>query len=81
MNVESIRGFPVTVNDAGFAGFVLEPARELLGPERTHALSHPVTAARISRTCSSEFPARWRISARGAMHVAAALRFVKQGSI
>ena len=37
--VELIRGYPVTVNDADFAGFVLDTARELLGPERTHAMS------------------------------------------
>lgn len=40
--VEVIRGYPVTVNDADFAGFVLDTARELLGPERVHALSHPI---------------------------------------
>jgi len=40
--VELIRGYPVTVNDAAFAGFVLDTARELLGPERAHALSHPI---------------------------------------
>ena len=40
--VELVRGYPVTVNDAGFAGFVLETARELLGPEQTHEMRHPV---------------------------------------
>jgi hippurate hydrolase len=40
--VDLIRGYPVTVNDAGFAGFVLDTARELLGAERTHEMRHPV---------------------------------------
>jgi amidohydrolase len=40
--VELIRGYPVTVNDPDFAGFVLDTARELLGPERVHAMRHPV---------------------------------------
>ena len=40
--VELIRGYPVTVNDAGFAGFVLDTARELLGAENTHEMRHPV---------------------------------------
>jgi amidohydrolase len=42
VSVDLVRGYPVTVNDADFAGFVLETARELLGAERTHELSHPV---------------------------------------
>jgi hippurate hydrolase len=42
VSVELIRGYPVTVNDPGFAGFVLDTARELLGPERVHAMSHPI---------------------------------------
>jgi hippurate hydrolase len=42
VSVELIRGYPVTVNDAGFAGFVLDTARELLGEERTHEMRHPV---------------------------------------
>ena len=42
VEVELIRGYPVTVNDAGFAGFVLETARELLGEERAHEMRHPV---------------------------------------
>src|SRR6266545_1971180 len=43
--VELIRGYPVTVNDAAFAGFVLDTARELLGPEVVHAMSHPIMAS------------------------------------
>jgi len=35
----------VTVNDAAFAGFVLDTARELLGPEAAHAMSHPIMAS------------------------------------
>jgi amidohydrolase len=42
VSVELIRGYPVTVNDARFAGFVLDTARELLGVERTHEMRHPV---------------------------------------
>lgn len=42
VSVELIRGYPVTVNDADFAGFVLDTARELLGRERTHEMRHPV---------------------------------------
>jgi len=40
--VDLVRGYPVTVNDAGFAGFVLDTARELLGAENTHEMRHPV---------------------------------------
>src|SRR5258706_7865398 len=43
--VELIRGYPVTVNDADFAGFVLDTARELLGSEKTHAMTHPIMAS------------------------------------
>jgi hippurate hydrolase len=42
VSVDLIRGYPVTVNDAGFAAFVLDTARELLGAERTHEMRHPV---------------------------------------
>jgi amidohydrolase len=40
--VELTGGYPVTVNDADFAGFVLETAREVLGPERAQPLAHPL---------------------------------------
>jgi amidohydrolase len=43
--VDLIRGYPVTVNDTDFAGFVLDTARELLGPEKTHAMAHPIMAS------------------------------------
>jgi hippurate hydrolase len=43
--VDLIRGYPVTVNDTDFAGFVLDTARELLGPDRTHAMTHPIMAS------------------------------------
>jgi metal-dependent amidase/aminoacylase/carboxypeptidase family protein len=33
------------VNDADFAGFVLDTARELLGPDAVHATSHPIMAS------------------------------------
>jgi amidohydrolase len=45
VDVELIRGYPVTVNDADFAGFVLDTARDLLGPETVHAMSHPIMAS------------------------------------
>jgi hippurate hydrolase len=45
VGVELIRGYPVTVNDVDFAGFVLDSARELLGPEAVHAASHPIMAS------------------------------------
>ena len=45
VNVELIRGYPVTVNDTDFAGFVLDTARELLRPEAVHAASHPIMAS------------------------------------
>jgi amidohydrolase len=44
-DVQMIRGYPVTVNDADFAGFVLDTARELLGPADVHAMSHPIMAS------------------------------------
>jgi hippurate hydrolase len=40
--VELIRGYPVTSNDAGFAAFVLDTAREILGPGRVTPMRHPV---------------------------------------
>jgi hippurate hydrolase len=43
--VELTRGYPVTVNDAGFAGFVLDTARELLGAERVAEMRNPVMGA------------------------------------
>src|SRR5499426_907944 len=44
-DVQLTRGYPVTVNDAGFAGFVLDTARELLGPQAVHEASHPIMAS------------------------------------
>jgi hippurate hydrolase len=43
--VDLIRGYPVTVNDDGFARFVLDTAREVLGPETVHPMSHPIMAS------------------------------------
>jgi amidohydrolase len=40
--VELIRGYPVTSNDAGFAEFVLDTAREVLGAGRVTPMRHPV---------------------------------------
>ena len=40
--VELIPGYPVTSNDAGFAAFVLDTAREVLGAERVTPMRHPV---------------------------------------
>src|SRR5216117_1742078 len=45
VGVEVTRGYPVTVNDADFTGFVLDTARELLGSEAAHATSHPIMAS------------------------------------
>jgi hypothetical protein len=45
--VDLIRGYPVTVNNTDFAGFVLDTARELIGPEAVHAASHPIMASEI----------------------------------
>src|SRR5262245_29447781 len=42
VSVELIRGYPVTVNDADCSSFVLDTARELLGPEQVRVPSHPV---------------------------------------
>ncbi|HEU5320543.1 MAG TPA: M20 family metallopeptidase [Methylomirabilota bacterium] len=40
--VEVVRGYPVTVNHAGFADFVLDTATELLGPEPVTRMTHPI---------------------------------------
>jgi hippurate hydrolase len=45
VEVDLIRGYPVTVNNADFAAFVLDTAREVLGPEATHAMEHPIMAS------------------------------------
>jgi len=45
VTVELTRGYPVTVNDKDFADFVLDTARELLGPEKTRPMSHPIMAS------------------------------------
>lgn len=45
VDVQLIRGYPVTVNDAHFAGLVLDTARELLGPDAVHATDHPLMAS------------------------------------
>jgi amidohydrolase len=39
------RGYPVTVNDEGFARFVLDTARELLGPDGAQPASNPMMGA------------------------------------
>ena len=43
--VDLIRGYPVTGNDDAFAKFVLDTARELLGPAAVHPMSHPIMAS------------------------------------
>ena len=40
--VELLAGYPVTVNDAAFADFALDVARELLGPERVRVMGTPI---------------------------------------
>jgi hippurate hydrolase len=42
VEVEITRGYPVTVNDGDFAGFVLDTARELLGPDHVREMGHPI---------------------------------------
>ena len=44
-SVEITRGYPVTVNDESFARFVLDTARELLGPDGAHVSGHPMMGA------------------------------------
>jgi hippurate hydrolase len=39
------RGYPVTVNDEGFARFVLDTARELLGPDGAQPAANPMMGA------------------------------------
>jgi amidohydrolase len=39
---EVTRGYPVTENDAAFAGFVRDTASELLGPDRVETMAHPI---------------------------------------
>ena len=45
ITVEITRGYPVTVNNEAFAGFVVDTAGELLGPERAHSSRHPIMAS------------------------------------
>lgn len=44
-SVEITRGYPVTVNDESFARFVLDTARDLLGPDGAQAAQHPMMGA------------------------------------
>ncbi len=43
--VKITRGYPVTVNDDGFAGFVLDTAREVLGDAQVRQMRHPIMAS------------------------------------
>ena len=45
VEVDLIRGYPVTVNHDGFARFVLDTARQVLGPEAVHPMHHPIMAS------------------------------------
>jgi hippurate hydrolase len=45
VSVEITRGYPVTVNHEGFARFVLDTARELLGSEGAQLANHPMMGA------------------------------------
>jgi hippurate hydrolase len=45
VDVEITRGYPVTVNDESFARFVLDTARELLGPDGAQVANHPMMGA------------------------------------
>ena len=43
--VELTRGYPVSVNDERFAGFVVDTARELIGEDRVRVMANPVMGA------------------------------------
>ena len=45
VTVEISRGYPVTVNHEGFARFVLDTARDLLGPEGAQPAQNPMMGA------------------------------------
>jgi amidohydrolase len=45
VDVEITRGYPPTVNDESFARFVLDTARDLLGPEGAQVAQHPMMGA------------------------------------
>jgi hippurate hydrolase len=45
VEVEVHLGYPVTVNDLGFAGFAAELAGEVLGPERVSEMPSPIMGA------------------------------------
>ena len=45
VEVEITRGYPVTVNDDRFARFVLDTARELLGPDGAQQANNPMMGA------------------------------------
>ncbi|MGH7324456.1 MAG: M20 metallopeptidase family protein [Candidatus Rokuibacteriota bacterium] len=42
VSVELTRGYPVTVNDDGFACFVLKTVEEVLGAERVRTMANPI---------------------------------------
>ncbi|MCW5893393.1 MAG: amidohydrolase [bacterium] len=44
-DVQIVPGYPVTVNDAGFAGFAQETAAALLGRARVHEMPAPIMGA------------------------------------
>jgi hippurate hydrolase len=44
-DVDLLRGYPVTVNDAAVAGLVLDVATELLGADRAHTMQSPIMAS------------------------------------
>jgi amidohydrolase len=45
VSVDIELGYPVTVNDQGFAGFVTDTARQLVGDDRVNTMPHPVMGA------------------------------------
>jgi amidohydrolase len=45
VDVTIVPGYPVTVNDAGFAGFAQETASALLGERRVHEMPAPIMGA------------------------------------
>jgi amidohydrolase len=45
VDVEVELGYPVTVNDLGFAGFTTQVVRDLLGDARVHTMANPIMGA------------------------------------
>ena len=53
---EIIFGYPVTSNDAGFADFTLDTARQVLGGDNVHRLPNPIMGAEDFSYVLNEIP-------------------------